>query len=251
MEFIVMVYLVVFTTMFGSVGIFVLSIAGKDMFFAIKRWAIRKGSDIYLINKNRNVSYFYKVPKDDVFKIGGKSYITNPDKVTNLSEIEKLQVVDSITKTTEKFKERIKKVDEKIALLNTTMRTLTKDSQKNTHIAEIARLNGIKDLYEQKLSARVQNYFKDKRRAFFYIEGDPVPKDMYEFYSEVDCQIMDNLVSRSISTPPELQDNKDLKKLKLLVLLSVAAGGIAVVMCFKLLTMVHGIFVATQASCCL
>lgn len=227
MEFITIVYIVVLSVMAFSIGLVVLIIAGKDIFFAMYRWAFRKGSDVYMTNPSRNVSYYYKVPRDGVFKIKGNTYITNPDKCSNLSEVDKIQIVNSIKKTNETYQKRIDELNKKVKFLKSVVDKLKDDSRKNTYNAEIRRLQTIIQTFKDKQKQRTQNYFKDKRSCFFYIEGDPVPKDFFEFYSALDCKIIDNLVCRSISKPPDVTQDKDFKLMKLALFGALIAAGLA------------------------
>ena len=67
------------TVIFGLI-LMVFAIAGKSIFFEFYRRILPKGNDIFMLSSNRQLTQYYKVPKDNQFMIQGKPYITNPDK---------------------------------------------------------------------------------------------------------------------------------------------------------------------------
>ena len=233
MEIITIIYIVFFSMIFLALGIVILVIAGKDILYAFMRFINKKGCEVYVINSNRNISHFYKTPKDDMFKIKGDSYITNPSKTMNLTEIDRKRVLDSIKKTTVSFKIRILELDKKKKFLETKADKCSDAMIRNTYKAEIENIKKDIEFFEGKLKDRTTNYFKDKRPAFFYIEGDPVPKDMHEWYSTLDCKIMDNIVSRAISKPVESYDEKQIKMLKILIICAIGAAAFAAILAFQ------------------
>ena len=62
---------------------------------------------------------------------------------------------------------------------------------------------------KSKLDKKTQNYFRLRRPVYFYIKGDPIPKDFFELYSEMDCIQLENIISRA-----QTKDPKSLKKLE-------------------------------------
>jgi len=63
------------------------------------------------------------------------------------------------------------------------------------------------------------------RPAFFFLEGDPIPKDFNEYYSGVDSQIIDNIVNRAQLTVDfnAEKQQKDIATLKMIIY-GIAAG---------------------------
>ncbi len=206
-------------------------IAGKDVLFAFRRFFQKKGCDIYIANDARNIEHYYKVPEGNCFKINDETYITNPKKVMNLDdEAITKSVNDSIKNLNESVKKRVVLIEKKIEALKEKLLKVEDEKQIAYIKSEIERLDQIKVQFENKLKIQEQNYYKDKRPAFFYIKGDPIPKDFYEFYSELDSKIIDNIVSRAISKPPTQKTENELDKLKKWIIGAAIAAAIAAVL---------------------
>jgi hypothetical protein len=200
--------------------VFVGAIAGKDILMAFRRKFNPRGCEVHIVNTNRNISTHYKTPKDNMFRINDLPYVVNPDKAMGLTEKEKMMVMDSIARTEQSWQARIAEVENKIAIIEGIAETKgLKEQIRAANLQEIERLKKIKGEFEKKLIAREQNYYKDKRPAFFFIEGDPVPKDFYEFYSMLDCKMIDNIITGQISKPPMPQELKDLSNIKWIVII--------------------------------
>jgi len=244
-------------TVWGVLFIFlimaiILIIAGKDIIMALKRFVVKQGSDVFILNSTRNMDHFYKVPKDHKFYIKDTLYVTNPEKVLNLCEVDKLKVIESIKKTRQNIKSRINTLDHKIEIAKNTVRNITDEAQKNIYYAEIERLKQIKLSFESKLDDRVKNYFNRRRSAFFYIEGDPVPKDMFEFYSELDSKIFDNLLKGALSEPPQLPnmfDDKSFKIFKIILFATALLSVVGVIVGFLSVSWVREICTAVGGNC--
>jgi hypothetical protein len=191
----------------------VMVISGKDIFFAFKRVFSKNGSDVFIANTNRVITHFFKVPKDDAFIINGQKYITNPDKCMNLNEIDKIRVYESMNKKAIRLQARISEIDAKIELLQGFINTTKDDSEKIVYQSELIRHQSIKETYEAKLKERINNYFNRRRQCYFYLEGDAIPKDFYEYYSQIDNQILDNMLVRAISRPVDLSQEQLVKTL--------------------------------------
>ena len=218
-------YLIFFIVMGVSMMVLVLAIAGRDMLMAFLRKFLSNGCDVYIANTNRNISHYYKVPKKERFKIKKVTYFTNPQKALNLTEYEKLKVIDSISKRKVRYEQRIQDIEVKVNSLKELVKTdAVKEQQKNIIEAEIVRLEKIILEFRNKMQLREENYYKDKRPAFFYMEGDPVPIDFYEFYSTLDSKLIDNIIAGEITTPPNSSEEKQLKMLKLLIIIACIAS---------------------------
>ncbi len=103
---------------FGGISVFglglvILVVSGKSIFFDFYRRMFPKGCDVYIINGNRQLSHFYRIPKDGVFRIAKKMYITNPDKIMSLSDDMKKEIAEKIVKKEKSFDKRIKEFEVK------------------------------------------------------------------------------------------------------------------------------------------
>ena len=111
MNIIIMMY-VILAVFSGFAGLLVLGwVSGKSIVMDFKRIIIKKGCDVYITNSNRNISHYYRVPKHDAFKIDGQTYITNPEKTLNLTSVDKLRVIISVTNFEKRIKEKTRRVE--------------------------------------------------------------------------------------------------------------------------------------------
>jgi len=233
---------------FGVLGVLVI-IAGKDIIMAFERRFMPRGCDVFVANTNRNISHYYKKPEENQFKIDNLPYVTNPEKTMNLSDFQRKMVVDSLLRRQERIQRRINDLIAKKQPLLKMLKASNNEQEVLAIKAEVERIDGIMQTFEKKLLSRLENYFKDKRPAFFYIEGDPVPKDFYEFYSALDCRIVDNLISRAISRPPDAKDIRDYTMMKYACYAAAAGSAIAIFLAFRLQTMLGGICTQLGAQC--
>jgi len=249
MDLMTTIYIIIGFTIFLCIFIFIFAISGKDILFAIMRWIDRKGCDIFIFNHNRHVSHHYRRPKNGIFRIGNNPYITNPDKTENLTEKEKISVKNSIFKTVENFKKKIKNLEQRRSFLENQIKLTDNKNTNNIFKSEIENINTTIKIYKDKLKDRTTFYFKDKRPAFFYIENDPVPKDLFEFYSELDSKILDNIMARAITQPPEKYDDKQLKFLKMVIIGALIAAGLAAILSFQTSTQLNNLCVGLEIAC--
>jgi hypothetical protein len=233
MDFVGAMYATLGITMLFSIFGIVGFIAGKDIIFAFKRRFMPKGCTVYIVNTNRNISEYYLVPKKGVFTIDKLPYVTNPDKVLNLSNETKLKIVDSMLKHKEKLKKRIFNLISKKEQLQNTLDSIKNPSQKNVVMAKISSYESLINELKTKLDAKLENYFKDRKPCFLYIEGDPVPKDIHEYISTMDNQILDNMVARKISEPDGKREVKTIEFMKMLVIGATIAAVLAALMSFS------------------
>jgi len=251
MNIIIMMYLILAVFSFFA-GVLVLGwISGKSILMDFRRILIRKGCDVYITNSNRNISHYYKVPKNDAFKIEGQTYITNPEKTLNLTSVDKLRVLISVTNFEKRIKNRIIQIDKKIVYLKSVME-IKKSKKEDVSIykAEIEKLGDSKKILDNKLKQKLNNYFYNKRPAYLYTEGDPVPKDLHEFLTDQDAVILDNLVSRSMSQPVGLKENtKQMNFLKIMMVICLVAVVVCAGLCFRNATALIKICTNLGAGC--
>jgi len=233
MDMVAAIYTIFFVVMGFAFLVILFVIAGKDILQAFKRRFMKKGCEVYMVNTNRNITHKFLTPKDGKFMIDNLPYVTNPDKTMNLDDEDRTKIVDSLLKKEEKLMRKIAELTNKynktIEIINSTKN----EKQKFSLMSMAEHLKKSIQQVQDQLKNKQQNYFKDKRPAFFYIEGDPVPKDFHEWYSTLDSKIIDNLVSRHISEPADKKREKDEKMLKLIALGALFAAGIAAIMAFQ------------------
>jgi hypothetical protein len=220
----IMITLIIFGTMFICGGIVVLAVAGKDIFFAFYRLINKKGSDVFIANSNKVITRYYRVPKDNQIKIGEYNYTVNPKKVLTLSEYDKEKVIKATEKRKQRIQKRIDSLEEEKLALEQDYSSIKDIERKNAISAQISSIESSISIFKSKLRLSQEVYLHNKRTALFYMEGDPIPKDFYEFYSNVDCQILDNIVKRAATTSFQEDKDKEIAKLKLLIM---GAGGCA------------------------
>ena len=232
MDAITQVYITFAIFVFFAFLVALYVIAGKDIRFAFMRRFRSKGADIFMLNPNRHVDRYYKIPdKEGNFKINGKTYITNPDKVGALGDKMKLKVEMSETKRKKRLHKRIQSFNKKKEAAE-EKRMNAQNSQKPNEMLifkldeHIQNIQEKIDFLKSKLDEKEQQYFMARRSVYFYIENDPVPKDMFEYLSEFDVIQLDNLVARALSKDKQVAKDMEqtLKKMLLYILI---IGGIA------------------------
>ena len=232
MDVMTILYLSIGGFMLFSVGIVVLVISGKSIFYDFYRRLRPKGVDIFVVNSNRQISHHYKEPKDGQVKVNKLTYFTNPDKVMSLSDNMKKEVIEGITKKNAKIKEIIKEFEDK---KETAEKLLSKTEDNEINKGEIEQYREYIETIKQricvlktKLDTREQLYYSQRRGTFFFIEGDPIPKDFHEQYTEMDCITIDNVIARSMTKDPKAVRNleKELKVMKFLIIVTgICAAG--------------------------
>lgn len=249
MEFQGIIWIILGSTIGLSFFVILFVFAGKDILMALKRRFSPLGCDVYVANTNRNISHYYLTPKEGVFKIKKLPYITNPDKTMNLSEETRNKIDESITHKKERIKNRVaeyklkqKEIDGMYKKAKTTQQKFQLKGQYEHFESLIVKL-------ENQLRLKQENYFKDKRPAFFYMENDPIPKDFYEYMSPMDSKIVDNLVSRAKSQPPNKKQEHDIDTIKMLVIGAAIAAAVAAFFGFKQDSMIGEICRTVGAAC--
>ena len=232
MDVMTTMYLSIGGFMVFSVGIVILVVSGKSIFYDFYRKVRPKGVDVFVVNSNRQISQHYKVPKDGQIKINKLMYFTNTDKVMSLSDDMKKEVVEGIRKKNVKIKELIKDFEDKKKNAEELLSKIDDNAINKGEIEQfkeyIETLNQRIKILKEKLNTREQVYYNQRRGAFFFIEGDPIPKDFHEQYTEMDCITIDNVIARSMTKDPKAVRNmeKELKILKFLIIVTgICAAG--------------------------
>ncbi len=249
MEIMGVMYLVLGLTFGLTIFVFIGVIAGKDILMAFKRWFDKKGCDVYVANTNRNISHYYLRPKDNQFKIDKLPYITNPDKTMNYTDETQLRINISLKDKTIKLKARIVEYEQKQAEIQTRYKSSKNNQQMFQLKSQYEYFKSLIVKLKNQLRVKQENYFKDKRPAFFYMKGDPIPKDFYEYMSPMDCKIIDNLVSRAKSQPPNKKQEKDIDTIKMLVVGAAIAAAVAGFFAFRNNSMIVEICRTVGATC--
>lgn len=233
MELISLLYIILGVISFFTLVVVLIIIAGKDIYFAFARKFNSKGSDIFMLNSTRNIDRFYKTPKDGTFKINGATYLTNPDKTLGLSDEMKQEVRKSMDISLRNLNKNILKLSNKREQLNKQIIATDPIPANAEKIGLMRSLytdldNKIATL-ESKREKRDQGYFMSRRSCFLYIENDPVPKDLYEFYTELDSIQLDNVMARIQTKDPRnlKQLESDISLIKKLVIFGLIASAIA------------------------
>ncbi len=233
---------IVFGFLMAATGVmFVIMIAGKDIMFAFKRFFNKKGCFVFIINSARFAGLSFLTPKENSFRINNNIYATNPKKCINLetkyiTDKEKEKIKKKLEEKEARILKRIdwlkQKREQRIGRFNLAALA---DEQRIELLksvapieAEIKRLNSLlKDIDKS------ENYYYKSRPAFFFIEGDPVPKDFFELYSEFDSKIIDNLAARAASSAANITGQKNLDLMKWLAIAAAIAAGIAAFLAFR------------------
>lgn len=235
------VFLALFVTLF--------LLAGKEIYFAIYRRVQPKGCFVFVVNSSRHTSEYYKVPKDNQFRIGNKIYITNPEKVLSMSDDDRIKdkIKEGLDKKRKRLEARIAEfekqkeiaIDKLKGLADLPANKPAREQYKHHIVMMEQKIAEIKS----KLDVREQVYYHKRRAAFFYIEGDPIPKDFHELYTQMDSIAIDNVIARSMTKDPKAIANleKEIKTMKFLIIISIIAAAAAAVIAITIKTDVQTI----------
>ena len=198
----------------------------------------KKGCYVFIANANRNLNIHFKTPKDNIFRIGGLPYVTNPDKVESLNEAMYAEVYKGIEKKKANFKARIDFFKGKINELGEQIKKLESpkdDIQVNQLKLQIKDFEGKISTITKKMNDREQVYYYQKRASFFYIEGDPVPKDFYEWYTHLDSEMIDNIMARCLIKDPKTSADLQawLKKNQMFIYIIMGVLALVAIICFR------------------
>lgn len=239
MEPITLIYTILGILMFFSLLVVLIIIAGRDIYFAFYRRFIPKGSDVFIINNNRHIDRYYKTAKDGVFKVRGMPYLTNPNKVLGISDEMAKDVRQSMDRSLKGLKGRILKLENKREGLETQLSGLKNTPSNQATIAvlngQIATLDGKIAQLSNKIEKREESYVHQRRSAYLYIENDPVPKDLFEWYTELDSVQLDNVLVRvQTKDPRNLKDlESSLVWIKRFLIFAIIAGAVAAYFAFQ------------------
>jgi len=209
-------------TLFGFLGVLMV-IAGRDILFAFARRIFPRSCDVFIINQDRQISRYYRKAVDNVFTIEGKIYITNPNKLGALDDKMLKEVKQNMSLSLNKILKRIEKYEKKLGQIEKNIKALAPIPDNAPQIEQLrsqyAQLENTIELLNSKLKNREQSYYMARRGVYFYIEGDPIPKDFYELFTEMDSITLSNIISRAQTKD---QNNlktieKELKMIKMLM----------------------------------
>lgn len=217
----------------------ILKVAGRDIFFSFYRWIQPKGCDIFLMNGNRHVDHFYKVAKDGNFIIKKKIYITNPNKLEGLSDEMLNDVSRSMSISYNRLTKKIAELETKQLIIKKQVES-TESKPENLPTMQALQMHFTElqnkiELLKGKLKRREQTYYIRRRACYFYIEDDPVPKDMFEFYTEMDCVQLENIIVRAQTKDPKTVANMEsqLSWIKKFIIIAAIVAGAAAFMAWK------------------
>jgi hypothetical protein len=148
----------------------------------------------------------------------------------NLSNIDQGRVFDAILKRAERLKSRIAELESKRNGILQQAANSSNPMQQNMFKAQAEHFNRTLQGLKDKLKIKEENYFVAKHPAYFYIEGDPIPKDFYEYYSALDSKIIDNIVSRKVTEGQTLATQENLDRMKIFLLVGIGAAVAAAIL---------------------
>ena len=217
----------------------IMMIAGKDIYFAICRRFIPKGCEVFIINNNRQISRHYKTAVEGIFKINGLMYVTNPDKILGLTDEMVKDIKISMQKSQNKIIEQIEELKLRRDFIIKQLNSLKNVPEAVPYIQQLQLqdreiIERIR-LLESKSKLKEQNFYFARRGAYFYIEGDPVPKNFFDLYTEMDSIQLENVIIRAQTKDPKAVANleKQLIFIKKVVLIVAIASAIAIFFSFK------------------
>jgi len=242
MDMITIIYLSMAGMIFLVFFVGLMVISGKSILFDILRRINPKGCDVFIINSHRQISQYYKKPKDGIFWINKKMYVSNPDKVMSMSEDMKSDVIEGMNKKKAKLQLRIKEFEKKKEAAEIQMQVLktrpNAAGQVGQYVAYINEIDSRIAILQAKLEDKEQIYYNMRRGAFFYIENDPIPKDFHELYTEMDSIAIDNVIARSMTKDPKaVRDlEKELKMMKFMIIIAIIAAAAAAILSVSIKT---------------
>jgi hypothetical protein len=218
LSIVAVVYLIFGIVIFVAVLIIVLAIAGKDILLAVKRRFNSRGADVWIVNLNRNVSRYYLSPKEGIFRIKSLPYVANPQKIVNVADEERKKIFNAMAERKEKLEERLAKLTQQKESIQKLCDDSKNESQKSQLNAFLAHFDKIIEDLKNRREIKEENYFLNRRPFYLYLEGDPLPKNLHDYQSIMDSQILDNIIVRIKTAPPEANLAADFKKMKIILL---------------------------------
>ena len=225
----------------------VLVIAGKYMMYAFYRRFTVKHNDVFIVNPNKQISHYYKKSVDGVFNIDKKMYITNPDKLLRMSDKMIKEAQEKMSMGLKILKANIKRKEQKREIILKKVKALKNVPNSLPLIdkfqLQITALEDRIELLKSRLKERINNYWFDKRGAYFYIEGDPVPKDFFSFYTEMDSVQLENVIMRAQTKDPKNLAGleKNVVWIKKFIIFALIGAGVCAFLALKNGTMLQDI----------
>jgi hypothetical protein len=239
MEPLITAYIILGCTMIFALLIVVLKIAGKEMFFALARFINPRGCDVLVVDSNRQFTQYYKTPKDGVFTIDGKPYLTNPNKLLNVNS----EMVKDVQKSMDMKLQRLNKTIDKLKAkreINFKQIQSLKEEKQSLPILDQLKISYVEldnriELLESKKVEREQAYFHNRRGLYLYIKDDPIPKDLHEFYTEMDSVQLENVIMRAQTKDPKTAADisKEVAWLKKFILMALIVAALAAWFAFQ------------------
>lgn len=230
-----LVYSMIGGFMILGLGAIVLVVAGKSIFFEFYRRMVPRGVDVFIVNSSRQLSQHYKLPKDGQVHVNKKMYVTNPDKLLSMEESMKEEIKNSMGKKKKRFEKKILQFQKKVLEKETELEKLSDVPANQATRAQyqeyITTINSRIKILQNTMVDREQVYYNKKRGAFFYIEGDPIPKDFHEWYTEMDSLSIDNVIARSMTKDPKAVKDleKEIKMMKFLIIITLIAAAVSAI----------------------
>ena len=144
------------------------------------------------------------------------------------------------------FRLKIKAAQDKMDLLSDSP---ANSGAKNTYNEYIANIDSRIMVLEDKKVNKEEMYYHKRRPAFFFVEGDPIPKDFHEFYTEMDSIAIDNVIARSLTKDPKAVKDMEglLKKLQFWIMVTGVAAAAAAILAFTLKTDMQNVTATIEA----
>jgi len=157
----------------------------------------------------------------------------------NLSDNMIQDAMQKLNLRRKRLEKRITRLEEKAEIIKKKIKGLS-DIPENVNIIDSLNmqrmeiLNRVETL-KGKLKIRDQNYYFNRRGAYFYLEDDPIPKDLHEWFSEMDSKQLENVIIRAQTKDPKNLVNfeKTVVWLKRFIIFCLIASAIASFFAFK------------------
>lgn len=239
MEAIILAYLILGIISILALLIFIIKIAGQDILFALYRYFQPRGCDIFITNSNRHIDRYYQVAKEGTFRIDNQTYLTNPNKLEGLSDEMKREVQDKLSLKKKHLEKNITRWKEKKDILIKKIKSIENKPENipllDSYNLQLTHINESIDTLKSKLKSREQSYFIQRRACYLYIEGDPVPKDLWEWRTEIDTVQLDNIILRAQTKDPKGPDmlRGDIVFIKKFIIFACIGIAVAIFMSIK------------------
>lgn len=239
MEPILLAYLILGCTMLVALLIVILKIAGKEMYFAFRRFLQARGSDVFIVDpSNNHVNQYYRIAKEEHFIIENEIYLTNPYKLQGLNQEIKDKVSIAMEKEKAMVGDLIKEAETKREIIEKQIKSIPEQPENVILIQQLQQqyndLTRVINETKSKLNKKQLSFFRLRRPVYFYLKGDPVPKDFVNLYTEMDCIQLENIISRAQTKDPKSLNKveKDVAMIKKLMFVALIGIAIAIWLSF-------------------